>query len=371
MDARENHCQKQPLYLKSPKNNSTSHVSLLRNYTNSLPQHCFTLIGMKLQKTKTTKKQNVGCYIGDLDMKQKHQNKNHHQPVLLEKTLEVLDPQSGETYLDLTAGYAGHATPIIEAIGDESLATLVDRDLNATNYLRDTLPRSRVLRTDYLSAANSLLEENVKVDTVLLDVGVSSPQFDNAERGFSFREEAALDMRMDQSQPLSANDIVNRYSERELADLIYVYGEERASRRIAKGIVASRPIGTTTELAEVVARAAGKKGYWKIHPATKTFQALRIAVNDELHQLEAVLPLCLELLDDGGRMAVISFHSLEDRIVKRFMRERSSGDRPELQLLSKKPFSGEHYDVSNPRARSAKLRAAIKIKTVEDHHDGG
>ncbi len=207
---------------------------------------------------------------------------------------------------------------------------------------------------------------------VLLDLGVSSPQLDKAERGFSFTHDGPLDMRMDQSTGESAADLVNRLGGEELANLIYSFGEERHSRKIARAIVAHRPIIRTAQLAEIVAAAIGHRG--KIHPATRTFQALRIAVNQELQQLQLALPILVDLLAPGGRIAVISFHSLEDRSVKDYFRRESRdcicpphqpictcNHQASLHLLTKRPLIGTH-DAFNPRARSAKLRAAVKLK---------
>lgn len=209
------------------------------------------------------------------------------------------------------------------------------------------------------------------VDMILLDLGVSSPQLDTGERGFSFRSDGPLDMRMDRSTGRTAADIVNETSEGELADMIYQYGEDRKSRRIARAIVAHRPFTTTAQLADVVAGAIGHSE--DIHPATRTFQALRILVNDELGQLQTALPTLVDILKPDGRIAVISFHSLEDRIVKEFFRTESRDcicppEQPictcdhvaSLKLLTTKPIPGTN-DAFNPRARSAKLRAAAKL----------
>lgn len=297
-----------------------------------------------------------------------------HTPVLPAEVLEVLDPRPGQSYLDCTAGYGGHAAAIIERIGPEGRAILVDRDADAVSALSDRFNGSVEIRhQSYLEAATELLEDGTLVDLILLDLGVSSPQLDHPERGFSFRDSGDLDMRMDRSQPLTAAEVVNRYPEERLANLIYAYGEERASRRIAKAIVAARPIHDTAKLAEVVKRAAGGKPPHRIHPATRTFQAIRIEVNSELDQLEAALPKLAELLNPGGRLAVISFHSLEDRIVKQFFAKESKdcicppnqpvctcGHRATLKVLTRRPISGTE-DAFNPRARSAKLRAAEKI----------
>jgi 16S rRNA (cytosine1402-N4)-methyltransferase len=299
---------------------------------------------------------------------QRLQNSHYelHVPVLLEATLRVLNPQKGETYLDLTAGYGGHAKEVIEQIGEAALATLVDRDDMAIAELQSLAERgARVIHSDFLAAAQAFAREGKQFDMVLCDLGVSSPQIDRAERGFSFKNDGPLDMRMDRRQDVSAETLVNIYSSKDLAKIIHDYGEEtpRMSTRIAEAIVAARPLQTTAELASVVATTY-RGGYHKIHPATRTFQALRIALNQELMQVEQLLPLLPRLLKPGGRVAVISFHSLEDRLVKRFFSEQhGSGYEAELQNLTKKPINGAIEDVHNPRSRSAKLRAAVKIKT--------
>jgi 16S rRNA (cytosine1402-N4)-methyltransferase len=289
--------------------------------------------------------------------------------VLLAATVEFLAPSLGETYLDLTAGYGGHAKRIIDKIGSPSLATLVDRDDNAIAELQKlNLEGSRIIKQDFASAAQKLAADGEQFDMILLDLGVSSPQLDNAERGFSIQRSGPLDMRMDQSQALTAGDIINTYSSERLSQIIRDYGEEPRAKAIAQAIVAARPLETTEELASAIKQTT--RGKWsKTHPATRTFQAVRIALNDELGQLMSTLPLLLRLLKPGGRVAIISFHSLEDRLVKQFLQEQAqSGYEAELQLLTKKPISGDTHDVHNPRARSAKLRAAVKIKTQKKGH---
>lgn len=286
-----------------------------------------------------------------------------HIPVLLEDVLTYLAPVKGETYLDLTAGYGGHARAIIERIGnDASLATLVDRDAHAEAALKPLIAAgARFIRSDFASAAQTLAQEGEQFDMILADLGVSSPQLDRAERGFSFMQEGPLDMRMDQRQEKTAADIVNHYSAEALEKLIKVYGEEPHAKRIAQAIVAGRPYTTTSQLATAVAQTVRRKG--RIHPATRTFQALRIELNQELEQVKTLLQLLPQLLRPGGRVAIISFHSLEDRLVKQYFAEVArSGYEAELQILTKKPGKGAINDVNNPRARSAKLRAAVKIK---------
>lgn len=294
-----------------------------------------------------------------------HQNnQNIHIPVLLEAVLIYLDPKAGDSYLDLTAGYGGHAEAILERTLAPDKTVLVDRDKNAVTFLSDRFTGSaaNIVHKDFLAASQELSAKGRQFDMILADVGVSSPHLNTPGRGFSIKLDGPLDMRMDQGQSLTAETIVNSYSEVELADLILNYGEEPRARTIARHIVRNRPITSTWQLAEVV-RAAMPKGS-KIHPATRTFQALRIAVNSELEQLKAGLPLWIELLAPGGRLAVISFHSLEDRIVKQALGDES-GKRYDatLRLLTKHPVVASHEEiVLNPRARSAKLRAAVKIK---------
>lgn len=284
-----------------------------------------------------------------------------HIPVLLQATLDVLQPQKGDSYLDLTAGFGGHAKEVIAKIGDAHLATLVDRDDTAIIALRPLQEAgARVLKNDYAAAAKSLHGAGERFDTILLDLGVSSPQIDDPDRGFSFMQEGPLDMRMDQTAKFTADTIVNHASRDELMTMLREYGEEPHAARIAQAIIYARPLRTTAELADVVAKTyRGKRG--KTHPATRTFQALRIAVNDELTQLKETLPLLLDLLNPGGRVAIISFHSLEDRLVKQFFQEQSrAGYEATLTLVNKQPIDGATQDVHNPRARSAKLRAAVK-----------
>ena len=288
-----------------------------------------------------------------------------HIPVLLDSVVKLLAPKKGEKYLDLTAGYGGHAQEIISRIGDEKLATLVDRDLFAIGKLREKFPKAEIVHSDFSEFAKKTGET---YDMILLDLGVSSVQLDQGERGFSFREDAKLDMRMDREQKLTAFDVVNKYSEKNLADVFMKYGEEKqgVSRKIARELVISRKFGptkTTSELAEKIVKITGKMdgGKWhKTNPATKIFQAIRIEVNDELGQLREVLEQISRILNPGGRVAIISFHSLEDRIVKKYFRENNSEKNMEktLIILTKKPIDGSVEDDNNPRARSAKLRAA-------------
>ena len=285
-----------------------------------------------------------------------------HIPVLLDEALHYLDPQSGESYLDLTAGYGGHAAAVLNRTGGS--ATLVDRDQEAVKALKKRFGnQAQIVNSDFAVASQELVRNGKKYDLVLADLGVSSPHLDDASRGFSLANDGPLDMRMDSTQELSAQSIVNHWSEDQLTALLKDYGQEPKARAIAQAIVRRRPIDSTKQLAAIVSRFW--PGHSKVHPATRTFQALRIAVNDELGQLEHALPLWLELLKPGGRLAVISFHSLEDRIVKQFLADNSGNTYDaQLKLLTKKPVTaGPTETVSNPRARSAKLRAAAKIKT--------
>ncbi|NBU33313.1 16S rRNA (cytosine(1402)-N(4))-methyltransferase RsmH [bacterium] len=287
----------------------------------------------------------------------------NHVPVLLQEVVSILKPKNGETYLDLTAGYGGHANEILNKIGFSPLSVLVDRDCNAVRELEILFKkRVTVLHSDFLSASKKLAGEGKTFDLILADIGVSSPHLNESSRGFSIQHNGPLDMRMDQTAALSAYDVVNSYSVEQLEVLLRVYGEEPKAKKIAAILVENRPIETTHELAEIVAQAW--PGYSKVHPATRTFQAIRIAVNDELQQLQSSLPLWESLLAPGGRLAVISFHSLEDRIVKRYFNEHSDSYDANLTILTKRPITaGPNELLINPRARSAKLRAVAKIKT--------
>ncbi|HSW74295.1 MAG TPA: 16S rRNA (cytosine(1402)-N(4))-methyltransferase RsmH [Candidatus Saccharimonadales bacterium] len=293
-------------------------------------------------------------------------NQNHlHTPVLLQPVLQYLNPRAGETYLDLTGGYGGHAAAVLELTQNYADSVLVDRDSNAIHELIKRFKGREVatMHADFLTASRALQQQGRQFDLILADLGVSSPHLNQASRGFSFAQDGPLDMRMDQSQALTAEQVVNTYSEQELAEIIAKYGEDPKSRQIASLIVRNRPHKTTAGLAKIVAKAW--PGHSKVHPATRTFQALRIAVNDELGLLRKSLPIWItDLLAPGGRIVVISFHSLEDRIVKEAFKAES-GDRydAQLQILTKRPITGDDTEiVLNPRARSAKLRAACKQK---------
>jgi 16S rRNA (cytosine1402-N4)-methyltransferase len=295
----------------------------------------------------------------------KYQNKyKQHVPVLLNEVLEYLQPKPGESYLDVTAGYGGHAQAVLELTKNFKDSALIDRDENAIAELQKLFSENSVelIWQDFLTASQELIMRDHKFDLILGDLGVSSPHLNEGKRGFAIKESALLDMRMDQRQAIDAKTILNTYSETEIAKILTDFGEEPKARKIAHAIVLSRPIHTTDQLSEIAIKAW--PGRSRVHPATRTFQALRIAVNDELRLLEQSLPLWLELLNPAGRIVLISFHSLEDRIIKRSFQE-ASGNRydAELKLLNKSPITASSNEIDfNPRARSAKLRAAAKIK---------
>jgi len=287
----------------------------------------------------------------------------HHVPVLLDSVVSLLTPKANESYLDLTAGYAGHASVILNKTGNYTNSVLVDRDDYAIQHLSEYKTKGVCLmHTDFSSAAMQLVEEGKTFDIILIDLGVSSPQLDQGERGFSFSHNGPLDMRMDRSRGITAAELINQSSVKQLAAIIHDYADEPYSmaNHLAEVIIAGRPFEDTESLAKLI--AANHRGRWaKTHPATRTFQALRISVNDELGQIKATLPLLPKLLNKGGRVGVISFHSLEDRLVKRFFKDQfDSGFEAELDIITKKPVSGATEDVHNPRSRSAKLRVAVK-----------
>ena len=284
----------------------------------------------------------------------------HHVPVLGQELLQGLSIQDQGCYLDATVGGGGHSALILETFSQAHVVAL-DQDIQALNAAQTRLERYCDRIQFYHSNFSTYDPGDHRFDGIIADLGVSSAQLDQPERGFSFRHEADLDMRMDQSQELTAADLINTYSERDLADIFYHYGEERFSRRIARKIVARRPIHTTTALAQVVASAMskpkqskGRQRHRRIHPATRVFQALRIAVNQELQVLEQFIEKAPQWLKPGGRISIISFHSLEDRIVKIHFREN-----PLLNVITKKPLiAADQEKADNPRARSAKLRIA-------------
>ena len=303
-----------------------------------------------------------------------------HEPVLVEEVLEALSPMAGGFYVDATFGRGGHAARLLQAVGPAGGVLALDRDPAAIAAGRARFaddPRLELVQSDFGRVAEVVVAHahGRPVQGVLLDLGVSSPQLDDPARGFSFSKDGPLDMRMDPTRGESAAQLVARADERELQTVIATLGEERHARRIARAIVAARataPITRTTELADLVRRAV--RGHDGKHPATRTFQALRMQVNDELGQLHAALRGAFASLAPGGRLAVISFHSLEDRIVKRFIRERSTVDpvfaglplipasaQPVMREVGRKRRASEAETARNPRSRSAVLRCAEKL----------
>ena len=284
-----------------------------------------------------------------------------HTPVMVNETIEGLRPGCGGNFVDCTVGCGGHARAILERISPTGKLLGIDSDPEAIRIAQDSLSdygEAVVLVNDSFVNLRSICEEHDfhSVDGILFDLGVSSMQLDTAERGFSFQREAPLDMRFDPSRELTASDIVNTFPERELAHILKEYGEERYSRRIARHIVSSRPITSTLRLAQVVQQVLGSKRS-RIHPATRTFMALRIAVNEELQSLSLALEQTINLLRLQGRLVVVSYHSLEDRIVKHFMRSKASNYA--LKLISRKVIRPTSLEIeSNQRSRSARLRIA-------------
>ncbi|MBI1857839.1 MAG: 16S rRNA (cytosine(1402)-N(4))-methyltransferase RsmH [Candidatus Melainabacteria bacterium] len=284
-----------------------------------------------------------------------------HKPVFVEEVINYLNIQEGKIYVDCTLGLGGHSEAIlktnqnIEFIGTE-------QDLDAFQLATKRLKQYKnchLFNSNFTELKKILTSLNISKITggILLDLGVSSLQLDDPKRGFSFQSDAPLDMRMNQNQSISAYEIVNQLSETELADSIYKYGEERFSRKIAKEIIRNRPINSTKELSTIVLKCYPKHRYFKTHPATKTFQAIRILVNKELENLEKFLLFIPELLAPHSRLIVISFHSLEDRIVKLFLKGNEN-----FKVITKKPIQSSFEErKNNPRARSAKLRVAEKI----------
>lgn len=307
-----------------------------------------------------------------------------HIPVLYHQVLAGLRIRPGGLYIDATFGAGGHATGILEASAPDGRLLGIDADPEAIAYAKEAMAAFAdrlILQTgnfrDMKALATTLGFE--QVDGVLMDLGLSSRQLADPDRGFAFLHDGPLDMRLDPSRGRIAADLVNHLPEAELADLIWRYGEERRSRRIARAIVAARPVITTGQLADLVSRALGRRE--KIHPATRTFQALRIAVNDELAALDQALPLARDLLRPGGRLAVISFHSLEDRLTKNFFRQESRDcicppealictcqHRASLRIINRKPLRPQPDEVArNPRSRSARLRIAERTDPAADN----
>jgi 16S rRNA (cytosine1402-N4)-methyltransferase len=309
-------------------------------------------------------------------------NATDHVPVLADEVRRLLDVQPGQTVIDGTFGAGGHAAALAADLRGEGKFIAVDRDPGVRPYFesfhRGAGVSTRFLRGDFADVFERMADNGLRADAILLDLGVSSMQIDRPERGFSYASDAPLDMRMDPSGEHSARELVNGASERELTDIFKGYGEERYARQIARAIVRRRkeePFERTSELVETIKSAIPAPArFGEGHPARRVFQALRIAVNDELHSLERGLPAALEVLRPGGRLAVISFHSLEDRIVKRFLRREEHGctcppdfpvcvcgQEPTLRALNRRPIRPSAEEVAaNPRAGSARLRVAQK-----------
>lgn len=308
-----------------------------------------------------------------------HGQEAPHRPVLYQETIQYLTAKHAKRFLDCTAGAGGHSEGLLRESSPDSELIALDLDPTAIALSQERLKpfgnRAKVIKASYLEAPQVLQSQGWNgVDGILMDLGVSSMQFDQAERGFSFRFDAPLDMRFDPHKGQSAANLVNSLSESDLAQIIWEYGEEKFSRRIAKAIVQARPLYTTFELADLVRKAVGKTREQQ-DPATRTFQALRIAVNDELNVISQAVPSLIELLQTNGRIAIISFHSLEDRIVKNVFRRESTdcicppeklicdcGHVATVKVLTKRPITASEDELqTNPRSRSARLRIAQKL----------
>ena len=297
----------------------------------------------------------------------------HHRPVMVDEVVTALQPRSGGRYIDCTTGEGGHVEAIVRHCDPPPLLLGLELDREALAVAGDRLSRfgeaTTLIETSYVNIAEVAAKHGfLPCDGVLFDLGVSSLQLDSASRGFAFSKEAALDMRFGPSVGRSARDIVNETEETDLANLIYRLGEERRSRRIARAIVRARPVETTTQLAAAVAGAVGRgnRQRRRTHPATRTFQALRIAVNDELGNVEAGILKAIGVLRPGGRLAVISYHSLEDRLVKGILREKSTpveeNRSPTLRLITKRVIKPDMTEIeANPRSRSARMRVAERL----------
>jgi 16S rRNA (cytosine1402-N4)-methyltransferase len=302
-----------------------------------------------------------------------------HRPVLYHEIIHAIDPTRGKKYVDATLGAGGHAWGILEESSPDGQLLGLDVDPQAIALARKRLSefgnRAILVGASYTTLSAQLEDLDWgSVDGILLDLGASSMQFNTPERGFSFLHEGPLDMRFDPKAPLTAAELLNTWDEEAIADVLYRFGEERRSRQIAKAIIQARPLQNTSQLAEVVAQTLKKPSKSRIHPATRTFQAIRIAVNGELDAIGQVLPQAIEALAPRGRLAVISFHSLEDRIVKRFFREHSQDQRDRehpmapvvrkasARLVNRKPIIPDEEEIiTNPRSRSAKLRVIEKL----------
>lgn len=301
-----------------------------------------------------------------------------HVSVLLEEAVDALNVRDGLTYVDATLGYAGHTKRIVSRLKRGSLFAF-DQDENAIKNAQEIFnndERVNIIHSNFINMKNILESMGIKkVDGIIFDLGVSSPQIDDASRGFSFMKDATLDMRMDTNQKKSAYEVVNEYSLEKLVDIFFKYGEERYSKDIAKGILKNRPIKKTLELVDVIKNSVPTKYYNTHHPERKIFQAIRIEVNDELLVLENVLPQAIDMLNTGGRIAVITFHSLEDRITKQIFNKYSKIDdlvkglpnipdeyKPKIKLINKKPIIPSEREINNnPRSKSAKLRIVERI----------
>jgi 16S rRNA (cytosine1402-N4)-methyltransferase len=308
---------------------------------------------------------------------------NGHEPVLADEVVGLLQPRLGETVVDCTFGAGGHARRLAPALGEDGRYVAIDQDPEASGWFaslaEDVVCETRFIRADFADALPRLAAQGLRADAVLMDLGISSMQVDTPERGFSYARQAPLDMRMDPDRPGSAADLIATASERELADIMRTYGEERYARPIARAIVRRRaeaPIDTTGDLVEIVRSAVPTPAQFAAgHPAKRVFQALRIAVNQELDSLQAGLAAAFALLNPGGRLAVIAFHSLEDRMVKRFMGERQAGcicppdmpvcgcgRTPEATTLTPKVIRPRQAELDrNPRARPARLRGLVRV----------
>jgi 16S rRNA (cytosine1402-N4)-methyltransferase len=293
---------------------------------------------------------------------------DRHVPVLFQEAIDFLRVRAGGTYVDCTLGLGGHSEGILRQLGSEGRLIAFDRDAEALDLAKARLASvaaelgSQAPTVTLIGEAFSSIAQHVQagtVDGLLADFGVSSLQFDEAHRGFSFQADGPIDMRMDTRSGVTAEQVVNEADERELADLIYEYGEERRSRRIARAIVRGRPVKTTGQLARLIASAAPAMKQERIHPATRTFQALRIYVNRELDEIKALFEAAPQLLKPSARLVVISFHSLEDRIAKDSLRE--GAHKGIWEILTRKPVTAQEEEMErNPRSRSAKLRASEK-----------
>jgi 16S rRNA (cytosine1402-N4)-methyltransferase len=307
-----------------------------------------------------------------------------HVPVLGPELIRLLDPRSGEVAVDCTFGGGGHARLVADRLGPAGELICMDRDPAAAErferFEAEAACETSFIRGDYADSLSALAAAGRRADIVYMDLGLSSLQLETWERGFSYSYDAPLDMRMDPSEGLSAHEVVNEWPERRLSDVIRAFGEERHAARVAREIVARRPLDTTSDLVEAIRAALPPAArFGRGHPAKRTFQAIRIAVNSELESLDRALPAAWELLSDGGRLAAISFHSLEDRRVKRFLADRARGcicppefpvcrcgRTPEAELLTRRAVApGPEESEENPRSRSAHLRGAVKLGAGE------